>query len=89
MSQQYEAIPGVLMETLKAKDPLDQAMALYGPESQAIWYKLSIGAGELLALCFECMRVCPIAQQAPLSNPLKRGLARRKAAEASTENRGE
>ena len=88
MSQQYEAIPGVLMETLKAKDPLDQAMALYGPESQAIWYKLSIGAGELLALCFECMRVCPIAQQAPLSNPLKRGLARRKATEASMENSG-
>ena len=84
MSQQYEAIPGILLETLKANDPLDQAMALYGPESQAIWYKLSIGAGELLALCFECMRVCPVAQQAPLSNPLKRGIARRASAETQS-----
>ena len=77
MSQQYEAIPSVLMDTLNAKDPIEQGMALYGPENQVIWYKLSIGAGELLSLCYECMRVCPITQTAPMANPVARGAGMR------------
>ncbi len=72
MCQQYEAIPSVLIDTMDAKDPIERGMALHGPESQVIWYKLAIGAGELLALCAECMRVCPIAQRAPQANVIAR-----------------
>ncbi len=73
MSQQYEAIPSIIEDTLNAEDPIERGMALYGPENQSIWYKLSIGAGELLSLCFECMRVCPITQTAISANPVARG----------------
>ena len=90
MSQQYEAIPSVLLDTLNAKDPIERGMALHGPENQAIWYKLSIGAGELLALCFECMRVCPITQTAPMANPVARGAGmRQKVVEAEAAARTE
>ena len=80
MTQQYEAIPSILLDTLDADDPIERGMALHGPENQVIWYKLSIGAGELLSLCYECMRVCPITQTAPGANPLKRGQAARRIA---------
>ncbi len=90
MSQQYEAIPSVLLDTLDAKDPIERGMALHGPENQAIWYKLSIGAGELLALCYECMRVCPITQTAPMANPVARGAGmRQKVVEAEAAARTE
>ena len=90
MSQQYEAIPGVLLDTLDAKDPIERGMALHGPENQVIWYKLAIGAGELLALCYECMRVCPITQTAPLGNPIARGAGmRQKIAEAEAAAKAE
>ena len=64
----------------------DPDLALYGPENQSIWYKLSIGAGELLSLCYECMRVCPITQTAISANPVARGKGMREkiaAAEAA------
>ena len=90
MSQQYEAIPSVLLDTLDAKDPIERGMALHGPENQVIWYKLSIGAGELLSLCYECMRVCPITQTAPLANPVARGSGmRQKIVEAEAAARTE
>ena len=66
MSQQYEAIPNVLLDMMDAKDPIERGMAVHSPENQLIWYKLSIGAGELLSLCYECMRVCPIAKEGGL-----------------------
>jgi hypothetical protein len=78
MTQQYEAIPSILLDTLDAKDKMERGMALHGPENQVIWYKLSIGAGELLSLCYECMRVCPITQTAPGANSLKRSQALRR-----------
>jgi len=88
MCQQYEAIPSVLLDTLDAKDPIERGMALHGPESQVIWYKLAIGAGELLALCAECMRVCPIAQRAPQANVIARTEGMRaKVAEAEAQAR--
>jgi hypothetical protein len=90
MSQQYEAIPSVLLDTLDAKDPIERGMALHGPENQVIWYKLSIGAGELLSLCYECMRVCPITQTAPMANPVARGAGmRQKVIEAEAAARAE
>ena len=90
MSQQYEAIPSVLLDTLDAKDPIERGMALHGPENQVIWYKLSIGAGELLSLCYECMRVCPITQTAPMANPVARGAGiRQKIIEAEAAARTE
>jgi hypothetical protein len=36
---------------------------------------MSVGTGGLLAQCFECMRVCPIATQAPLADPIRRAEA--------------
>jgi epoxyqueuosine reductase QueG len=90
MSQQYEAIPSILLDTLDAKDPIERGMALHGPENQVIWYKLSIGAGELLSLCYECMRVCPITQTAPMANPVARGAGmRQKIVEAEAAARTE
>ena len=90
MSQQYEAIPSVLLDTLDAENPIDRGMALHGPENQVIWYKLSIGAGELLSLCYECMRVCPITQTAPMANPVARGAGmRQKIVEAEAAARTE
>ena len=42
---------------------------------------MSVGSGGLLAQCFECMRVCPIATQAPLADPVQRFDAQREAEE--------
>ena len=90
MSQQYEAIPSVLLDTLDAKNPIERGMALHGPENQVLWYKLSIGAGELLSLCYECMRVCPITQTALMANPVARGAGmRQKIVEAEAAARTE
>ena len=45
---------------------------------------MSVGSGGLLAQCFECMRVCPIAVGAPQADPIRRaGLAGGKAPEGS------
>ena len=72
MSQQYEAIPNVLLTAMDAKDPIERGMAVHSPENQMIWYKLSIGAGELLSLCYECMRVCPITQSSVMATAVAR-----------------
>jgi epoxyqueuosine reductase QueG len=86
MSQQYEAIPSVLLDMMDAKDPIERGMAVHSPENQLIWYKLSVGAGELLALCYECMRVCPITQTSAMANPVARGAGmRQKVAEAQAQ----
>lgn len=80
MSQQYETVPNIIADALAAETPGDRDEVLFGAENQVIWYKMAIGEGELLAQCFECMRVCPIATQAPLSDPLRRAEAARRAA---------
>ena len=45
---------------------------LFDSDHKMLWYKMSVGSGGLLAQCFECMRVCPIATQAPLADPIRR-----------------
>ena len=86
MSQQYEAIPNVLLDMMDAKDPIERGMAVHSPENQLIWYKLSIGAGELLSLCYECMRVCPITQSSMMAKPVAReGGLRQKVSEAEAQ----
>jgi hypothetical protein len=50
---------------------------LLGQRNKVLWYKMTVGNGGLFAQCFECMRVCPVATNAPLADPLKRGAARR------------
>lgn len=86
MSQQYEAIPNILLDMMDAKNPIERGMAVHSPENQLIWYKLSIGAGELLSLCYECMRVCPITQTSLQTEPqARKGGLSEKVAEAKAQ----
>jgi hypothetical protein len=75
MTQQYEAMPGMLAEALAAPDAGAREEALFDPDNSLLWYKMSVGSGGLLAQCFECMRVCPIATRAPLADPIRRARA--------------
>lgn len=75
LTQQYEAVPQMLREALDADDPADRERALFDPNNSQYWYKMSVGSGGLLAQCFECMRVCPIATKAPLADPIQRAAA--------------
>jgi epoxyqueuosine reductase QueG len=72
MSQQYETVPSAIMNAINADDPLDREDALFDPDNKMLWYKMSVGSGGLLAQCFECMRVCPIATKAPMADPILR-----------------
>ena len=76
MSQQYEAVPALIEEAIAAHDALGREEALFDPDHKMLWYKMSVGSGGLLAQCFECMRVCPIAINAPQADPIKRATAR-------------
>ncbi len=75
MSQQYEAVPALLAEAMAAEDLGQRTDALFDPDNKMLWYKMSVGSGGLLAQCFECMRVCPIATRASLADPIRRSLA--------------
>ena len=83
MSQQYETVPSAIMEAIRATDELDREDALFDPDNKMLWYKMSVGSGGLLAQCFECMRVCPIATKAPLADPILRFDARAAAEDAA------
>jgi epoxyqueuosine reductase QueG len=72
MTQQYEPMPSLLQRLLDEPDPLERQNYLYGPLAQELWYKMAIGEGEMVARCFECMRVCPVARTAPQADPVKR-----------------
>ncbi len=72
MSQQYEAVPQVLAEAIAARDAEAREQKLFDSDNALLWYKMSVGSGGLLAQCFECMRVCPIATRAPLADPIRR-----------------
>lgn len=74
MSQQYEAVPQMLAKAMGAP-PEERTDALFDPDNKMLWYKMSVGSGGLLAQCFECMRVCPIATQAPGADPIRRAEA--------------
>ena len=72
MTQQYETVPAAIMDAIGAESPHDREDALFDPDNKMLWYKMSVGTGGLLAQCFECMRVCPIATQAPAADPIRR-----------------
>ncbi|MBM3486487.1 MAG: hypothetical protein FJX67_07620 [Alphaproteobacteria bacterium] len=72
MTQQYEAVPAVIAAALAAEDAAARTDALFDPDNKMLWYKMSVGSGGLLAQCFECMRVCPIATRAPQADPIRR-----------------
>lgn len=72
MTQQYETVPSAIMNAIKATDEQDREDALFDPDNKMLWYKMSVGSGGLLAQCFECMRVCPIATKAPEADPIRR-----------------
>jgi len=77
MSQQYDAVSRVLSDAMAAETPLEKESVLYEAQNQVLWYKLATGASELFALCYECMRVCPVNIQGPEATPLKRGKLKR------------
>jgi epoxyqueuosine reductase QueG len=82
MSQQYEAVPAMLAEAMAAEDAQGREDALFDPDNKLLWYKMSVGSGGLLAQCFECMRVCPIATQAPQADPIRRSIAQTNSGES-------
>lgn len=75
MTQQYETVPAAIMNAIRAGDAAEREDALFDPDNKMLWYKMSVGSGGLLAQCFECMRVCPIATRAPLADPIMRAEA--------------
>lgn len=72
MTQQYETIPSAIMSAINATDEQEREDALFDPDNKMLWYKMSVGSGGLLAQCFECMRVCPIATKAEGADPILR-----------------
>ena len=72
MTQQFEAVPSMIADAVEAKDEIEREDALFDADQKILWYKMSVGSGGLLAQCFECMRVCPIATQAPQADPIRR-----------------
>jgi len=80
MSEQYEALPGMLGAAMAAPDASAREGVLHDPDNAILWYKMSVGSGGLLGQCFECMRVCPIATKAPLADPIRRAAQAKKEA---------
>jgi epoxyqueuosine reductase QueG len=70
-TQEYETVPKMLAEAVRSGD----AEALTDPDRKMLWYKVSAGSGAWFAQCFECMRVCPLATQAPQADPVLRAAA--------------
>jgi len=76
LTQEYEAVPKILAEAVKDEVRSQGAEGLLDPDRKMLWYKVSAGSGGWFAQCFECMRVCPIATQAPQSDPIYRSKER-------------
>lgn len=72
LTQEYETVPKILAEAVGDADPAQGAQALLDPDRRMLWYKVSAGSGAWFAQCFECMRACPIATQAPGADPILR-----------------
>ena len=72
MTQQFEAVPSMIADAVEARTEIEREDALFDSDNKILWYKMSVGSGGLLAQCFECMRVCPIATQAPQADPIRR-----------------
>ena len=84
MTQQYEVVPQIIAAAIAADNPKDRDDALFGGSNKALWYKMSVGSGGLLAQCFECMRVCPVATRSELADPIRRAKARRESSAGET-----
>jgi epoxyqueuosine reductase QueG len=69
-TQEFETVPKMLAEAVR--DEARGADSLLDPDRKMLWYKVSAGSGGWFAQCFECMRVCPIATQAPQADPILR-----------------
>ena len=61
-----------IADAIRAETEAEREEALFDSDHKMLWYKMSVGSGGLLAQSFECMRVCPIATQAPLADPVRR-----------------
>ena len=72
LAEQYDTVPKMLAEAMAGETQAEREAVLYDSDNSMVWYKMSVGSGGLLAQCFECMRCCPIATQAPLSDPIRR-----------------
>ena len=72
MTQQFEAVPSMIADAVEARTDIEREDALFDSDNKILWYKMSVGSGGLLAQCFECMRACPIATQAPQADPIQR-----------------
>jgi epoxyqueuosine reductase QueG len=77
LTQQFETVPQLLRDAIATDDAEERESLLLGERSKVLWYKMTVGNGGLFSQCFECMRVCPVATNAPLADPLKRGAAQR------------
>ena len=88
LTQQYETVPQLLRDAIATDDPEEREALLLGERNKVLWYRMTVGNGGLFAQCFECMRVCPIATNAPLADPLKRGVAHRAAQPQKVQNGG-
>ena len=77
MSEQYEALPRMLDQAIAAENAAEREAILTDLDNSMAWYKMSVGTGGLLAQCFECMRVCPIAIGAPKADPIRRAFPAR------------
>ena len=88
LTQQYETVPQLLRDAIATDDPEEREALLLGERNKVLWYRMTVGNGGLFAQCFECMRVCPIATNAPLADPLKRGVEQRAARSQKVQNGG-
>lgn len=79
-TQEFEAVPKMLAAAVQDEIRTHGAEGLLDPDRKMLWYKVSAGSGGWFAQCFECMRVCPIATQAPAADPILRTEAQRGAA---------
>ena len=86
LTQQFETVPQLLRDAIATDDPEEREALLLGERNKVLWYRMTVGNGGLFAQCFECMRVCPIATNAPLADPLKRGAAQRAAQSAKAQH---
>jgi epoxyqueuosine reductase QueG len=80
LCQQYENMPTLIERAFEAEDQLEREELLYGGEAQSFFYKATAGV-DTNAQCFECMRVCPVATQGPMVDPLRIGALERAAAD--------
>ena len=71
-TQEYETVPKMLAEAVQDEVRGNGANSLLDPDRKMLWYKVSAGSGAWFAQCFECMRVCPLATQAPAADPILR-----------------